>query len=88
VASNQWGVDVSYFSRELDALKRSLPNRTPGELHRYLLRLAAIVEPAQAQATADNKRSRAIVRGDMPEDSWNAGDFDAANFHEACGDRD
>jgi len=54
VASNQWGVDVSYFSRELDALKKSLPNCPPAELYRYLLRLAAIVEPAQAQATADN----------------------------------
>jgi hypothetical protein len=57
VQLRQWGVDVGYFSRELDALKKSLPNRTPVELHRYLLRLAAIVEPAQAQATADNTGS-------------------------------
>ncbi len=69
MASNQWGVDVRYFSRELDALKNSLPSRKPDELHRYLLRLAAIVEPAQAQAT-DHQQLKAEIaakkRSDVP----------------------
>ena len=41
---NRYGVDVSYFKSELDNLKKSLNNRTPEELYRYLLRLAKIVE--------------------------------------------
>lgn len=40
---NRYGVDITYFEKELDALKASLPNRTPEELKLYLLRLANIV---------------------------------------------
>lgn len=45
-------IDVAYFTKELDALKASLPKRTPEELGLYLMRLAAIVIPIEdAQAT-------------------------------------
>jgi hypothetical protein len=43
--NNRYGVDVSYFSKELKSLIKSLPNRTPEELWRYLQVLAKIVEP-------------------------------------------
>lgn len=42
---NRYGVDVSYFTKELAALSRSLDDRTPDELHRYLLRLADVALP-------------------------------------------
>ena len=45
---NSHGVDVGYFARELDALSKSLPNRTKKELNRYLIRLAEIVGPSDA----------------------------------------
>jgi len=40
---NRYGVDISYFRRELDSLKNSLGDRTPDELYNYLVRLANIV---------------------------------------------
>ena len=43
--NNRFGVDVSYFSKELKRLEKSLQNRTRDELHRYLVSLAKIVEP-------------------------------------------
>ena len=42
---NRYGVDVSYFRKELDALSRSLQNRPPEELARYLKTLAKVAEP-------------------------------------------
>lgn len=42
---NRYGVDESYFKKELTRLSKSLPNRTPDELHRYLLRLAEVAKP-------------------------------------------
>lgn len=42
---NKHGLDVSYFKKELQRLTKSLPNRTPDELWRYLMQLAKIVEP-------------------------------------------
>jgi len=42
---NRYGVDVEYFKKELAALSRSLPNRTPDELDRYLRRLADVAKP-------------------------------------------
>lgn len=49
VLKNRYGVDVSYFKRELNSLSKSLPNRTPEELHRYLLRLADVVKPLETK---------------------------------------
>jgi len=45
--TNSWGVDASYFRRELKSLLRTLDNRTPGELYRYFLALADVALPAQ-----------------------------------------
>ena len=42
---NRYGVDVSYFKKELSLLSRSLPNRTPEELQRYLVRLSEVAAP-------------------------------------------
>lgn len=42
---NRFGVDVDYFKKELSALSRSLENRTPEELVRYLCRLAETAAP-------------------------------------------
>lgn len=44
---NKYGVDVAYFRKELNLLKRSLPNRTKSELYRYLIKLAEIVKEDQ-----------------------------------------
>lgn len=41
--TNRYGVDVSYFEKELKKLSESLIDRTPEELHRYLIRLAEVV---------------------------------------------
>ena len=40
--ANSYGVDVGYFTRELQSLIKSLPNRKPDELSRYLFRLADV----------------------------------------------
>lgn len=40
---NRYGVDVDYFKKELATLSRSLENRTPDELRRYLNNLANVV---------------------------------------------
>ena len=56
--NNRFGVDVSYFSKELKRLEKSLQNRTRDELHRYLVSLAKIVEPhtiAQQTVTGSQK---------------------------------
>jgi hypothetical protein len=44
--NNRYGVDVPYFTKELASLSRSLDDRTPDELHRYLLRLADVALPS------------------------------------------
>lgn len=41
---NRYGVDTQYFKRELSRLSESLPDRTPDELYRYLLRLAEVAK--------------------------------------------
>ena len=46
---NRYGVDVEYFKKELAALSRSLPNRTPDELDRYLRRLADVAKPPKSK---------------------------------------
>jgi hypothetical protein len=40
---NRYGLDVSYFKKELTTLLDSLDNRTPPELYRYFQRLADVV---------------------------------------------
>jgi len=49
--SNKYGVDTDYFKRELTSLIKSLPNRPPEELWRYLMVLAKIVEPNEIKET-------------------------------------
>ena len=49
---NRYGVDTDYFAKELKALIRSLDDRTPEELQRYLLRLADV---ASSNINNDNK---------------------------------
>lgn len=41
---NRYGVDVDYFKKELQSLIRSLPDRTPEELYRYLCVLSRVAE--------------------------------------------
>jgi hypothetical protein len=43
--TNRYGVDVAYFTKELAMLSRSLDDRTPEELERYLLRLSEVAKP-------------------------------------------
>ena len=43
--TNRYGVDVPYFKKELATLIRSLPDRTPDELQRYLSSLAITAAP-------------------------------------------
>jgi hypothetical protein len=57
---NRYGVDVPYFTKELAALSRSLPDRTPDELYRYLICLSKVAKPLKSverRKTAANKRS-------------------------------
>jgi len=42
MSKNRYGVDTAYFKKELASLSRSLPDRTPQELRRYLVRLADV----------------------------------------------
>jgi len=50
---NRYGVDTSYFYKELESLVRSLENRTPDELRRYLLRLADVAKPEDVSELED-----------------------------------
>jgi hypothetical protein len=43
--TNRYCVDVAYFKKELASLSRSLEDRTPEELYRYLLKLAEVARP-------------------------------------------
>ena len=47
--NNRYGFDVTYFKKELSALSRSLPDRTPDELSRYLVRLSEVAKPQDAK---------------------------------------
>lgn len=62
--TNSWGVDASYFRRELKSLLRTLDNRTSGELYRYFLALADVALPAQPQdkGSAEQQHTTAKVR--------------------------
>ncbi len=44
MGENRYGVDVRYFSKELKQLEKSLPNRKPDELYRYLIVLAKVIK--------------------------------------------
>lgn len=62
--NNRYGVDVPYFTKELAALSRSLDDRTPDELHRYLLRLADVaLPPVKPQKTVERRKT---VRAKRP----------------------
>ena len=56
---NRYGVDVEYFKKELAALSRSLPNRTPDELDRYLRRLADVAKPPKSKERRKTVRRKA-----------------------------
>lgn len=49
--TNRYGVDTNYFQKELAALSRSLENRTPEELYRYLMALANVAKPIKEPIT-------------------------------------
>jgi len=56
--TNRFGVDTEYFKRELAVLSKSLPNRTPDELYRYLIRLANVAMPPKSElAESQNSTS-------------------------------
>jgi len=57
---NCYGVDVSYFKKELAVLSRSLPDRTPEELSRYLVCLSEVAKPQ------NTKERRKTVRAKRP----------------------
>jgi hypothetical protein len=46
---NRYGVDISYFSKELKALEKSLPNRPHVELYNYLIKLANVALPSSKE---------------------------------------
>jgi hypothetical protein len=59
--NNKYGVDVPYFTKELAALSRSLPDRTPDELERYLLRLSEVAKKSVEYKTVqqnENQKSK------------------------------
>jgi len=60
--NNRYGVDVPYFTKELAALSRSLPDRTPDELNRYLLRLAEVAKPLKAAERRKTVRRKPPVQ--------------------------
>jgi hypothetical protein len=59
--TNRYGVDVAYFKKELAALSKSLPDRTPDELARYFIVLHNIALPIPK-----SKESRPTVRAKRP----------------------
>ena len=65
---NRYGVDVSYFEKELAALSRSLPNRTPAELERYLIRLAKVARPHKVKKLSKPKQALSIDQ--QTNDVW------------------
>jgi hypothetical protein len=56
--TNRYGVDVAYFTKELAALSKSLENRTPDELHRYLLRLADVAKPVEKNCKLEKPKKK------------------------------
>lgn len=65
---NRYGVDVPYFKKELKALLRSLDNRTPEELQRYLLTLSKVVNLPKSQGenqTTPNKQRNATAEKEI-----------------------
>jgi len=57
---NKYNVDTEYFQRELTALLRTLPDRKPAELRRYLERLADVALPPVDKISA--KRAIALCK--------------------------
>ena len=47
IMTNHYGVDTDFFTKELKALIKSLPNRPADELYRCLTALARVVEPTK-----------------------------------------
>jgi hypothetical protein len=47
-STNRYGVDVSYFKRELKHLISTLENRKPDELARYLKAYAKVAEETES----------------------------------------
>lgn len=51
MATNEYGLDDRYFKEKLDQLSRDARNYTPMEMHRALLRLAAVAVPYPTPTT-------------------------------------
>jgi hypothetical protein len=73
--SNRYGVDTEYFNKELKTLAKSLGDRTPEELERYLKRLADVAKvtnkPKKIVSTRQKEELRSAVEfmfDDLPED--------------------
>jgi hypothetical protein len=85
--TNRYGVDVDYFRKEFTRLNRSLPDRTPQELRRYLCRLADVadgvtspwtsVNDAMPKASTSMEIHRVLVRtrDDINNKTWHVGWF-------------
>jgi hypothetical protein len=65
--NNRYGVDVSYFKKELVALSRSLLDRTPDELSRYLIRLSEVAKPLEAQERRKTVKASTPAQQPQPE---------------------
>jgi len=84
--NNRYGVDVSYFAKELSALSKSLPDRTPDELSRYLIRLSEVAKPLEAAERRKTVRSKrpvqqlkqsiALVRSALERLGWECADVE------------
>jgi hypothetical protein len=60
--NNKYGVDVSYFKKELSALSMSLSDRTPDELSRYLVCLSEVAKPLEAEEHHKTVRPKCAVQ--------------------------
>lgn len=63
---NRYGLEISYFSKELEKLKKSLPNITPYELYRWLSVLGDVAKSASKEKEpkpANEKETERIKSG-------------------------
>jgi hypothetical protein len=58
---NRYGVDVPYFKKELAALSKSLPDRTPKELYRYLIALSKVALPTGGDDDCNHLNTRTVM---------------------------
>lgn len=65
--NNCHGVDVDYFKKELSRVRGMLRNRTPSEIHKYLLDLAEIARPKEDEETEKIHSSIKFFANEMEE---------------------